>query len=64
MINNAGLLVDYIKGAVEQNNANPQTEVFVRIGDDGPLYRIHQMKGQSDLRGLRLVLQTSKVPIE
>lgn len=63
MIKNAGELVDHVKAAVEQHNATPMTEIRVRIGTMGPEYRIHQMVGAQDQRGLMLLLQTSSAPV-
>lgn len=62
MINKAGELVDHVREAVTQHGATPHTEVRVRIGSMGPVYRIQQMKGVSDGRGLHLLLELCVVP--
>ncbi len=57
MIRNAGELIGYMQGAVEQANATPQTELFVRVGKLGPEYAIQGLTAQQDQRGLRLILE-------
>jgi len=59
---NAGILVDTIKNAVMAHGATPDTELRVRIGASGPVYRIKQIKGQKDQRGFRLILETEILP--
>lgn len=61
-IDKTGQLVDYIRAAVEQAGAKPDTAIRVRIGETGPEYRIEQLKGVEDQRGFRLVLQTAILP--
>jgi hypothetical protein len=59
---NAGILVDSIKAAVMEHGATALTELRIRIGNDGPLYKIHAVKGQQDARGFRLLLQANALP--
>ena len=59
---NAGIVVDTIKAAVMQHGATPYTEMYVRIGALGPTYKIKQIKGQKDQRGLRLLIETEVLP--
>jgi len=59
---NAGILVDTIKMAVQENGCTPHTEMKVRIGTNGPVYNIKAVKGQKDQRGLRLILETEILP--
>lgn len=61
-INKTGQLVDYIRAAVETAGAKPETEIRVRIGENGPEYRIEKLMGSEDQRGFRLLLQTSALP--
>ncbi|HQZ42702.1 MAG TPA: hypothetical protein PK735_07430 [Flavobacteriales bacterium] len=59
---NAGILIDTIRSAVMAHGATPHTELRVRIGATGPVYRIKQIKGQKDQRGFRLILETEILP--
>ncbi len=59
---NAGILIETIKAAVKGHGATPTTELRVRIGATGPVYRIKQIKGQKDQRGFRLILETEILP--
>lgn len=61
MIRNAGELIDHVKAAVEQHGATPHTEIMIRLGPDGPLYGIAQMKALQDNRGFALILEASAV---
>lgn len=61
-IMNAGILVDTVKQAVIAHGATPDTELRVRIGATGPVYRISSIKGQKDQRGFRLILETEVLP--
>jgi hypothetical protein len=60
-IQKTGELVEYIMAAVQQHGATPHTDIFVRIGELGPVYRIAGLTGQADQRGMRLILQTEVV---
>ena len=61
MIRNAGELVEHVKAAVEQHGATPMTNVLIRLGPDGPLYGVGQMKGLRDERGFALILEATAV---
>jgi hypothetical protein len=62
VISNAGELVDHIKVAVEQHGAGPHSEVRVRLGKFGPVYRIEQLNGVRDQRGFSLLLELNPIP--
>jgi hypothetical protein len=59
---NAGILIETVKAAVIEHGATPFTELFVRIGEQGPTYLIKQIKGQKDQRGFRLIIETEILP--
>lgn len=59
---NAGILIDTIRGAVLNAGAVPETEIRVRIGQQGPVYNIKAIKAQKDQRGLRLLIETEILP--
>ncbi len=58
----AGEVIDHIIAAVEQHGATPHTDVHVRIGEDGPMYRLANLKGCQDQRGFTLILETEQHP--
>jgi hypothetical protein len=62
MIRKAGELVEYIKAAVAGHGATPHTDVRVRVGTLGPVYRISNLKGVKDQRGVSLLLELDPVP--
>jgi hypothetical protein len=62
VITKAGELVDHITEAAMKHGCRPTTEVIVRIGTIGAQYRINCLKGQSDDRGTRLVIELCPVP--
>jgi hypothetical protein len=63
-IEKTGQLIDHVIAAVQQNGVTPHTDIFVRIGALGPTYKIDQMKGVADGRGMRIILQTEVFPVE
>ena len=60
-INTAGQLMDYMIASAN-DGVQLDTEIFVRVGTIGPVYKIDKLMGQRDQRGLRLILQTSVLP--
>jgi hypothetical protein len=56
-VRNASDLVRHIQGAVDSHGATPNTEIFIRIGPDGPMYNIADVKGFKDVRGFALILE-------
>lgn len=61
MIDRAGQLVDYVKECVQSHGATPQTYIYVREGENGPLKRIAQVKMVEDPRGCAIILETSAI---
>lgn len=62
MVRNAGQLVDCVKTAVMQLNADPMTKVTVRIGDEGVEYDIEHVKVRVTLLGPELIIQAATTP--
>jgi len=62
MARNAGQLVDAVKTAVMQLNADPMTKVTVRIGVNGAEYDIEQIKCRTSLLGPELIIETAEAP--
>jgi hypothetical protein len=62
MILKAGELIDHVVAAVQEHGATPHTELRVRVGTMGPVYRVQQLKGVQDERGFSLLLELSAVP--
>jgi hypothetical protein len=62
-IEKTGQLVDHIMAAVQEHGATPHTDIHVRVGPTGPLYRIDKLMGsKEDLRGFTLILETAPHP--
>lgn len=61
MIQYVGELVAYIKECVSSHGAQPRTPVFVRLGADGPLYAIGQVKMMRDTHGSAIILEASSI---
>jgi len=61
-INTAFDLTQYIKAAVMEHGATPGTEVRVRVGTMGPIYKIKQLNGVKDQRGFHLLLELDPIP--
>lgn len=57
MIRKVGEFIDCIIVAVKQHNAVPDTQIFVREGDHGPLRSIQHIKIAEDQRGRCIVVQ-------
>lgn len=62
MARNAGQLVDSVKTAVMQLNADPMTKVTIRIGADGAEYDIEHIKCRTTLFGPELIIETEEAP--
>ena len=57
----AGELVAYIRECVQSHGATPQTAIYIRLGQDGPMYSIGQVKMMEDLRGRAIILEGSVI---
>lgn len=56
-IEKCGELIAYLETAAQEHGMTPHSDIFVRVGALGPVYRIDRLKGQADQRGIRFVLE-------
>ena len=64
MIDKMGALVAYLQAAATEHDATPHTDLRVRVGTLGPVYRIKELKGVRDNRGFGLVLELDPNPLQ
>ena len=57
----AGELVAYLTECAQSHGATPHTPVYIRLGADGPMYSIGQVKMMEDLRGRAIILEGSVI---
>lgn len=62
MITKAGELVEHLTAAVQQAGATQESEIRVRIGTVGPIYRINLLKGVRQGGVTSLLLELDFIP--